>query len=453
MAVIHPQEPIILLGAGLSSGLMASYLGRRGFKVEVYERRPDPRTTDLYVGKSITLAISVRGLHAMKDVGLEAAVKAMCIPMRGRMIHDRQGNTDLQYYSKDRLTAINSISRGDLNILLINTADANPNVTFHFDHRCTGMDLETGEAFLVNEITGANIRVKGQTVIACDGAFSGARLSLLRAPRFNFSQTYHSASYKELSIQATPDGNWRLEENCLHIWPRGSFMLIALPNLDGSFTVTLFYPAKGPESFETLNSPAAVEAFFQREFPDALGLMPQLGEEFFHNPTGELVTVKCDPWNHEGKCALVGDAAHAVVPFYGQGMNAAFEDCTVLNECIVEGKDWADVFDEYSRLRVANGHAIADMAVDNYIEMRDRVGDPAWRYRKQIEHQLEKAFPGRYISRYEMVSFTRLPYSEALRRGGINDEILHALAAKAATLEELDLVWAEQLISEKLGRQ
>ncbi|MBK9449184.1 MAG: FAD-dependent monooxygenase [Bacteroidetes bacterium] len=451
MAKINLEAPIILLGAGLSSGLMAAYLGRRGFKVEVYERRPDPRTTDLYVGKSINLAISVRGLFAMKDVGLEDAVKEMCIPMHGRMIHDRQGNTDFQFYSKDGQKAINSISRGDLNILLINTAASFPNVSFHFDHRCVGMDLDTGEALLLNEKTGENLRVSGQTVIACDGAFSGARASLLRSPRFNFSQTYHPASYKELSFRPSEDGKWRIESNALHIWPRGSFMLIALPNMDGSFTVTLFYPAVGPDSFETLNTAEAVEAFFAKEFPDAKALIPNLAEEFFSNPTGELVTVKCDPWHFGGKCALVGDAAHAVVPFYGQGMNAAFEDCTVLNNCIVEGKDWEEVFAEYSRQRVANGQAIADMAVDNYFEMRDRVGDPNWRFRKLIEHKLEKTFPESYVSRYEMVSFTRTPYAEALRRGGINDEILHALAANLTDVEQVDLSLAEQLIKEKLG--
>lgn len=451
MGKINHDEPIILLGAGLSSGLMASYLGRRGFKVQVYERRPDPRSTDLYVGKSINLAISVRGLHAMQDVGLEEAVRAMRIPMRGRMIHDREGKTDFQFYSNDGQKAINSISRGDLNILLVNTADAFDNVTFHFEQRCIGMDLETGEAIVQHERTGVQTRVKGQTVIACDGAFSGARGSLLRAPRFDFSQSYHSAAYKELSFRPTADGKWCLDENALHIWPRGSYMLIALPNLDCSFTVTLFYPAKGPQSFETLQTPEAVDAFFHKEFPDAYALMPHLSEEFFSNPTGELVTVKCDPWHFEGKCALVGDAAHAVVPFYGQGMNAAFEDCTVLNQCITLGDDWADAFASYSAQRVANGHAIADMAVDNYIEMRDRVGDPAWRYRKQIEHTLEKTFPGRYVSRYEMVSFTRTPYAEALRRGQLNEEILLALAAEAPTLAELDFVHAEQLIVEKLG--
>ncbi|MFN8394643.1 MAG: NAD(P)/FAD-dependent oxidoreductase [Bacteroidia bacterium] len=451
MGKINLEEPIIILGAGLSSGLMASYLGRRGFKVEVYERRPDPRTTDLYVGKSINLAISVRGLHAMADVGLEEQVRGMCIPMNGRMIHDRQGNTDFQFYSKDGHKAINSISRGDLNILLINTADAHPNVNFHFDHRCVGMDLDTGEAQLVNERTGESLRVKGQAAIACDGAFSGARGSMLRSPRFNFSQTYHPASYKELSFRPQDGGGWRVEKNALHIWPRGSFMLIALPNMDGSFTVTLFYPAIGPDSFETLNSPEAVTAFFQKEFPDALALMPHLAEEFFANPTGELVTVKCDPWHHAGKCALVGDAAHAVVPFYGQGMNAAFEDCTVMNGCIAEGWTWEEVFAEYSRLRVANGQAIADMAVDNYFEMRDRVGDPAWRFRKQIEHKLEKAFPERYVSRYELVSFTRTPYAEALRRGFNNDEILLALAEGISDVEQVDMALADRLISEKLG--
>ncbi|MFM2375882.1 MAG: hypothetical protein RLZZ165_979 [Bacteroidota bacterium] len=292
--------------------------------------------------------------------------------------------------------------------------------------------------------------MKGQTIIACDGVFSGARTSLLRSPRFNFSQTNHTASYKELTFRPAEGGGWRIEKNALHIWPRGSFMLIALPNMDGSFTVTLFYPAKGPESFETLDSPSAVQSFFAREFPDAAALMPNLATEFFQNPTGELVTVKCDPWHLEGKCALVGDAAHAVVPFYGQGMNAAFEDCTVLNACITPGADWNEAFSGYSRQRVVNGHAIADMAVDNYLEMRDRVSDPDWRFRKQIEHRLEKAFPGRYVSRYEMVAFTRTPYAEALRRGEINDEILRALAAKTSDVDHLDLAWAEQLISEKL---
>ena len=249
---------------------MAAYLGRRGFKVEVYERRPDPRSTDLYVGKSINLAISVRGLHAMHDVGLEEATRAMCIPMHGRTIHDREGKTDFHYYSNDGHKAINSISRGDLNLLLIQTADGFDNVTFHFNERCVGMDLETGEALLHNEVTGEQHKVHGQTVIACDGAFSGARGSMLRAPRFNFSQTYHEAAYKELSFRPTSEGAWRLDAHSLHIWPRGSFMLIALPNMDGSFTVTLFYPAKGPESFETLSTPAAVDTSLRSQIRPTL---------------------------------------------------------------------------------------------------------------------------------------------------------------------------------------
>lgn len=450
MGKINREEPIILVGAGLSSALMAAYLGQRGFKVEVYERRPDPRATDLYAGKSINLAISVRGLYAMKEVGLEEAVRNMCIPMNGRMIHDREGNTDFQFYSKDGNKAINSISRGELNVLLINTADAHPNVNFHFGHRCLGFDFETGAAELYVDDTHEWKSVKGQTLIACDGAFSGARTTMMRTPRFDFSQTYHPASYKELSFHPNEKGEWKIAANALHIWPRGGFMLIALPNLDGSFTVTLFYPAVGQNSFEQLDNPERVRAFFQREFPDALELMPHLAEEFFTNPTGELVTVKCSPWHFEGKCALVGDAAHAVVPFYGQGMNAAFEDCTVLNSLIELDGDWEATFAAYSEARVANGQAIADLAVDNYIEMRDSVGNSAWRFRKEIEHTLEKAFPESYISKYEMVSFTRLPYAEALRRGKINEEILHALALKTTDPKDLDLDFAKQLIEEKL---
>lgn len=448
---ITKTEPIILLGAGLSGSLMAVYLARRGHKVEVYDRRPDMRKADISAGKSINLAISVRGLHAMKEVGILDQVMEMCIPMRGRMIHDRDGQTHLQPYSKDGTTAINSISRGDLNMLLMNTADAYEGIRFHFHARCVGVDMQTGEALMENTQTGVRSRVKGQTVIACDGAFSGARNSLLRTPRFDFSQTFHTHAYKELSFAPAEEGGWRVEKNALHIWPRGSFMLIALPNLDGSFTVTLFYPRHGEESFDTLDTAEKVEAFFTKEFPDALTLMPELATEFFENPTGDLVTVKCSPWSYQDKCVLVGDAAHAVVPFFGQGMNAAFEDCTYLNECLDQpGGDWESVFKAYQEKRVADGQAIADMAIENYIEMRDSVGDPVWTYRKEIEHRLEREFPGRYISRYEMVSFTRIPYAEAVRRGEINQQILDVLTEGNPAVDDVDLQKAEQLIGTHL---
>ncbi|HHG84160.1 MAG TPA: FAD-dependent monooxygenase [Bacteroidetes bacterium] len=448
---IDQSEPIILLGAGLAGSLMALYLAKRGFKVEVYERRPDMRKTDLYAGKSINLAISVRGLHAMQEVGLLDQVMDMCIPMRGRMVHDTNRKTQFQPYSKDGETAINSISRGELNMLLMNAADAYDNLNLHFNYRCLGIDTRTGAVRLRNENTGEKISVRGQTAIATDGAFSGIRSSLMRTPRFNFSQTYHTHAYKELSFPAAANQGWLVEKNALHIWPRGNFMLIALPNLDGSFTVTLFYPRKGAGSFEELETPAAAEAFFQKEFPDALELIPNFREEFFNNPTADLVTVKCSPWSYQDKCVLMGDAAHAVVPFYGQGMNAAFEDCTVLNDCLNShgNGDWDDLFQAYEARRIANGHAIAELAIEHYIEMRDSTGDTAWLFRKAIEHRLERTFP-EYISEYEMVSFTRIPYAEAQRRGRINEEILHELAKGINSPEQIDLVLAKALIAEKL---
>lgn len=442
--------PVIVLGVGLSGSLMALYLARRGFQVEVYERRVDMRLQKISAGKSINLAISVRGLHAMAEVGLGDAVQAMCIPMPGRMIHALDGSTALFPYSKDGQKAINSISRLTLNQLLMDAAEAMPGVKIHFQQRCVGMDIDSGRVQLQDERDGRLYTVEGQTVICCDGAFSGGRSSMFRSPRFDYSQEFHSAAYKELTFPPAADGSWAVEKNALHIWPRGRFMLIALPNLDGSFTVTLFYPAQGPESFEQLDTAAKVEAFFRAQFPDALALMPELGTEFFENPTGDLVTVKCSPWVYQDRLALVGDAAHAVVPFYGQGMNAAFEDCTEMNACLEGATDWADVFTRYNAARVANGHAIADLAIDNYIEMRDLSGDPAWQFRKKIEHVLEREWPDRYVSRYELISFTRTPYAEALRRGQVNERILRRLAEGLDRIEDLDLELARQLIIEAL---
>jgi kynurenine 3-monooxygenase len=447
---IEFNTPVIVLGAGLSGSLMALYLARRGFQVEVYERRVDMRLQKISAGKSINLAISVRGLHAMAEVGLGDAVRAMCIPMPGRMIHALDGSTALFPYSKDGQKAINSISRLTLNQLLMDAAEAMPGVRIHFQQRCVGMDIDTGRVQLQDEHDGRLYTVEGQTVICCDGAFSGGRSSMFRSPRFDYSQEFHSAAYKELTFPPAADGSWAVEKNALHIWPRGRFMLIALPNLDGSFTVTLFYPAQGPESFEQLDTAAKVEAFFRAQFPDALALMPELGTEFFENPTGDLVTVKCSPWVYRDRLALVGDAAHAVVPFYGQGMNAAFEDCTEMNACLEGATDWADVFARYNAARVANGHAIADLAIDNYIEMRDLSGDPAWQFRKKIEHVLEREFPERYVSRYELISFTRTPYAEALRRGQVNERILRRLAEGLDNIDHLDLELARQLVIDAL---
>ncbi len=447
---INKEEPIILLGAGLAGSLMALYLAKKGFLVDVYERRPDLRAADISSGRSINLAISARGLNAMKEVGLDNEVAEMCIPMRGRIIHDRNGNTEFQPYSKDGTTAINSISRGDLNCLLMDEADKFNTIKFNFQKRCIAVDMKTGLALIRDETNHQTFEVTGQTVIASDGAFSLARNSMMKMPRFNFSQSYLSHSYKELSFPPTINGGWQIEKNALHIWPRGHFMLIALPNLDGSFTVTLFYPHKGHNSFASLDNPEKVRKLFIEEFPDALELIPDLDKEYFENPVGDLLTIKCDPWHYEDRCVLVGDSAHAIVPFYGQGMNAAFEDCSVLNACIDQESDWTSTFERYGSLRVKNGHAIADMAIDNYYEMRDRVDDEDWKLRKKIEHKLEREYPGKYISRYELISFTHRPYAEALERGIINDRILRKLAEGIDSIDNVDLTLAEDLMSRLL---
>lgn len=448
----HSNEPIILLGSGLSGSLMAVYLAQKGFQVELYERRPDMRKTDISAGKSINLAISVRGLSALAEVGLKEEIHQICIPMRGRMMHALDGTLTYQPYSKDGVTAINSISRGDLNMKLMDLAESFSNISIRFNQRSLGMNFQTGEVQMRDEHSGETYLVKGQTVIACDGAFSGVRDSLLRTPRFNFSQQFLGHGYKELTIPPTAQGGWRMEKHALHIWPRGQYMLIALPNLDGSYTVTLFYPYEGKNSFASLQDEASAMRFFEEEFPDAVALMPDLAKDFFENPTGDLVTVKCDPWHYEGQLVLMGDAAHAVVPFYGQGMNAAFEDCSVLNACLENfDGNWKKVFEQYSKSRVANGQAIADMALENYIEMRDLVGDAQWLFRKKVEHLLEQKFPGKYISRYEMISFTRIPYAEAMARGRLNDEILNTLTQGLQDVSQTDLALAEKLVEEKLG--
>ena len=447
------EDPIILLGAGLAGSLMAAYLAQKGFNVDVYERRPDPRGTDLYAGKSINLALSVRGIHALREVGILDEIMDIAIPMRGRMMHDIEGNLTYQSYSKDGKTAINSVSRGELNIKLMDLADRHDNIDLYFNWRCKGMNFRTGEVIMKNEVTGETKRIKGQSVIGADGAFSGLRGSMVKTPRFNYSQDYLTHSYKELEIPPGPNGTHLIEKNALHIWPRGTYMLIALPNLDGSFTVTLFLAHEGENnSFESLDTKEKVQTFFEEQFPDALKLMPNLLEDYFENPTGNLVTVRCRPWSVGGQATLIGDSAHAVVPFFGQGMNAAFEDCTALAAAIEQhGTDWEKVFDTYQTQQVDNGHAIATMAIENYYEMRDYVGDERWLFRKSVEHWLEKTYPDKYVSRYEMVSFTRTPYAEAYRLGAQNDKILDSLIEGVHSLENIDPAKAERLIKEHLG--
>ncbi len=442
---------INIIGAGLAGALMAAILAKKGYQVRVYERRPDMRKTDISAGRSINLALSVRGLHALEEAGLKEDILELAIPMPGRMIHDTAGELDFQPYSKDPNHYINSISRGELNCRLMDKSESLKRVDYFFEHRCLEMDFDTGEIVIQNEQTGEVFSEKGLATIAADGAFSAVRYAMQKTPRFNFSQDFLDHGYKELTIPPGPNDTYLMEPNALHIWPRGQYMVIALPNLDKSFTVTLFLPYEGEYSFERLQTPAAVRQFFETQFPDAVPLMPTLEEDFFDNPTGSLVTVRCFPWAIGEKVALLGDAAHAIVPFFGQGMNAAFEDCSILSECIdgADG-DWEKAFSAYQISRKVNADAIAQMALENYIEMRDKVADDRFVFHKQVEHMLERSH-STYKSRYEMVSFTRIPYAEAYRRGELNQQILERITDGVTSIEDIDMEMADRVIEEVLG--
>ncbi|MEY2509787.1 MAG: kynurenine 3-monooxygenase [Verrucomicrobiota bacterium] len=435
----------VLVGSGLAGGLLAACLGRRGHIVELYERRADPRAGNFVGGRSINLALSTRGIHALEQLGIADEVLRHAIPMPGRMIHDKSGELHFSPYDRDPRKHINSIGRAALNTTVIESALRYPNVSVHFNHRCTEVDLDSATARLIHSSVAAGvspaeperaIEARGDAIIGVDGAFSAVRQSMQRQlPQFQYDESYLPHGYKELTIPPAPDSSWRMEKNALHIWPRKSFMMIALPNPDGSFTCTLFWEFKGPRSFETTTTDDDVRRFFDEEFPDAVPLMPTLVEDFRENPTGSLVTIRCAPWFYKDKVALVGDAAHAVVPFYGQGMNAAFEDCVVLDECLAAFPDNRErAFTEYFRRRKENADALADLAVANFIEMRDKTASKTFRAKKKLDHFLEAALPGIYLPLYTMVTFTRMPYAAAERRAKIQDAIIYGSLLAALSL-------------------
>jgi kynurenine 3-monooxygenase len=415
-------------------------LARKGLTVAVYERRADVRVDQIEEGRSINLALSVRGIHALKQVGLDGGVLNRSIPMRGRFIHPVTGECSLIPYGRTPDEVIHSVSRRGLNVQLLDALAREPGVAVHFLHRCTGYNLRTRTLTIRDETTGGEFDVEAPVVIGTDGAASAVRLSLMLATRMNYSQEFLEHGYKELTIPPATDGAFQMDPNALHIWPRGGFMMIALPNLDRSFTCTLFLPFHGTPGFDQLDSPAAVTAFFQTTFPDAVPLITDLTDEFFRNPTGGLVTVRCEPWYHDDQVLLLGDAAHAIVPFFGQGMNCAFEDCEVLLDLLDEHRDrWDEVFPRFFAERKANTDAIAQLALDNFIEMRDTSADPHFALKRQVEHRLEEMFPGQFFSKYSMVSFHRFPYREAFERGQVQDRILMHVCATATSLEEIDL--------------
>lgn len=443
------SDRTVLAGAGLVGSLLALFLARRGKAVEVFERRPDLRRTQISAGRSINLAISVRGLHALAQVGLEEETLAHAIPMPGRMIHARDGSLAFQAYGKDDSQCIHSISRGLLNRMLLDAAEETGRVRLAFQRRVVGLDPE--RRALTVEIDGGDTeRVEGAVVYGTDGAGSAVRRSVVEARGGVSRETPLDHGYKELTLPATPEGRWRLERNALHIWPRGDFMLIALPNEDGSFTCTLFLAFEGAPSFATLEAPGAVRAFFREHFADVEPMLPDLEAQFGGNPTGSMVTVKCSAWHAGDTALLLGDAAHAIVPFFGQGMNCGFEDCVVLDALEAEGLPRGEVFSRFEALRKPNADAIADMAVENFVEMRASTADPRFLLEKAIEKRLLAELPGEFVSRYALVTFSRAPYRVAYDAGRIASGIVSELAEGVGSASEVDLGRARALVAERL---
>jgi kynurenine 3-monooxygenase len=439
------SRSVTILGAGLVGSLLSIILRKRGYEVAIYERRPDMRKASISAGKSINLAMSVRGWNALAMAGLKNNMEALAIPMYGRYLHQQDGNTAFQPYSRNN-EAIYSVSRGELNKKLMSLAEQN-GVSLHFDHRCAKVDVAENKAHFQMP-DGSEKILQADLLFGADGAFSALRNSYTHLDRVNATQNYLEYGYKELCIPPTTDGGWYMEKNALHIWPRGKFMMIALPNTDGTFTCTLFMPFEGDVSFAHLKTKDETTAFFNQYFADAVPLMPTLLDDFFTNPTSSLITTHIFPWHYKDKSCLIGDAAHAIVPFYGQGMNAGFEDCTVLAGLLDTHKeDWDTILKQYQLKRKPNGDAVAQLALLNFVEMRDKVAEPKFLERKKIEKELGNRYPKQFISVYEMVSFSHIPYATALKCIETQDKLLErimnegdffTLAAQEKFCEQLD---------------
>ncbi len=444
------MKDINIVGGGLVGSLLAAYMSNKGHKVQVFERRPDMRKQTISAGRSINMACSTRGWKALDKVGVGDLVRKEAIAMKGRMMHDVEGNLTFQPYGKED-EAIYSISRGGLNQILMSFAESK-GATFSFNHQCTGVDLPSGAATFYDTEQKKNVEANGDVLFGTDGAFSQVRNVMQKLDRFNYSQSYITHSYKELLIPAGQNGNFLMEKNALHIWPRGQFMLIALPNPDGSFTCTLFLPQEGENSFDELTTDDAVIRFFEKEFPDAMELMPNLTEVFFSNPTSSLAIIRCFPWSYHDKVCLLGDASHAIVPFYGQGMISGFEDCDVLDDIINQnGDDWNHVFKQFEKARKPNADAIADLAMRNFVEMRDLVGDATFLLRKKLEKRIHELHPGKFLPLYSMVTFSHIPYAEAKSRGEQQDVMLDEIMNAVPDLEnKLDSEEVAGIIEEKL---
>jgi len=446
------RSAVRIIGAGPSGALLAILLQRRGHTVELYETRPDPRGRPPESGRSINLALADRGIHALQLAGVFRDLEQALLPMRGRLIHDADGTTSLQPYGQRPNEQIYSISRHRLNQTLLEVASRRPGVTVHFEHRFETAEFDEGRAFIRDLRQDRLISVPMDPLLATDGAGSGMRRLMSSARLIDAHETDLDHGYKELSMPADAAGRHRMAPDALHIWPRGNFMLIALPNEDGSFTATLFLAKHGEVSFESLTEPAAIERFLSQNFPDTRELMPHRVAEFKDHPVGLLGTVSAGPWHYRGTTALIGDSAHAIVPFHGQGMNCCFEDCVEFDACIPKHGSWETVFAEFGAVRKPNTDAIAVMALDNYLEMRERVTHPKFRLQQALSLELERRFPHRFIPRYSMVMFHHeVPYQTALRRGTVQAALLTELTAGAASsLADVDFERAEREIAARL---
>jgi kynurenine 3-monooxygenase len=422
------MKNITIIGGGLVGSLLTVLLSKKGHKINVFERRPDIRQAEISAGKSINLALSDRGWKALDLVGIGDEVRKIAIPMYGRKMHAVSGEITDQAYGLEG-QAIYSVSRGGLNALMLEMAEKAGDVSMHFNKRCEDVDFENGIVHLEDTITGEKMQAHSDLIFGSDGAFSAVRYQMQKINRFDYQQQYLKDGYRELLLPANADGSYKLDKNALHIWPRGRFMLIALANLDGSFTCTLFMPFEGEPSFDSLSTPESVEKFFKETFPDFYDLMPEVKTEYFNHPLSSLAIIRCYPWTHK-KVALIGDAAHAIVPFYGQGMNAGFEDVTVLASLIDKyGENWSAILSEYQQLRKPDGDAIAELAVNNYYVMRDYVADENFLLRKKIEKKIYEKFPSKWMPLYSQVTFSHIRYSDALAAGKQQDAIMDKVMA------------------------
>lgn len=442
------SKNVTIVGAGLVGSLLSIYLAKKGYNIQVYERRPDMRKTRMSAGRSINLALSDRGWRGLEAVGIAGDIHKISIPMYGRQIHHKDGSTVFQPYGKDK-QAIYSVSRADINMKLMDLAEEQAQVKIHFDKRCVNIDRTTLKAAFEDNTSGEITETASDLLFGADGAFAASRLNMqLQSDRFEYNQHYINCGYKELIIPPGENGTFKMEREALHIWPRGTFMMIALPNPDGNFTCTLFLPFEGEKSFENLKTDEQVQRFFEEEFPDAVPLMPTLLSDFKTNPVSSLVTVKCFPWTFDEKIALIGDAAHAIVPFYGQGMNCGFEDCVVLNELIEKhNENWPVIMSEYQTLRKPDADAIADLAIANFIEMRDKTADQKFLLQKKIEAKFYEQHPDKWIPLYSMVTFSPdIRYSKALLWGNKQQAIMDTIM----NLPDIDSNWQSPHIEQEI---